>query len=207
MRRRRECSSCGHRFTTYERYERGPLFVRKRDGERQPFDRAKLRGGLARAAHKRPVGEAEIDALVERIEAEAERAGGELPTRRGSARSASRGCARIDRVAYLQFAAVYKQLDVEQVQAELAGLAPEPGPRRPSEIPARCADRRGRFRPARERSCVVTPESRCERREVDVEDRRSTTATTRRGPRDRAAIHHRRACIPSTRSSGRSATR
>ena len=54
VRRRRECSSCGHRFTTYERYERGPLYVRKRDGERQPFDRAKLRGGLARAAHKRP---------------------------------------------------------------------------------------------------------------------------------------------------------
>jgi transcriptional repressor NrdR len=129
VRRRRECSSCGHRFTTYERYERGPLFVRKRDGERQPFDRAKLRGGLARAAHKRPVGEAEIDVLVERIEAEAERAGGELDAAR-IGELCLEGLRAIDRVAYLQFAAVYKQLDVEQVQEELAGLAPE------SDLPA-----------------------------------------------------------------------
>ncbi len=125
MRRRRECSSCGHRFTTYERYERGSLYVRKRDGERQPFDRAKLRGGLARAAHKRPVGEAEIDALVGRIEAEADRAGGELEAAR-IGEMCLEGLRRIDRVSYLQFAAVYKQLDVEQVQAELALLDSEP---------------------------------------------------------------------------------
>ncbi len=125
MRRRRECSSCGHRFTTYERYQRGPLYVRKRDGERQPFDRAKLRGGLARAAHKRPVGATEIDGLVERIEATAERAGGELEAAR-IGEMCLEGLRRIDRVSYLQFAAVYKQLDVEQVQAELARLDIEP---------------------------------------------------------------------------------
>ncbi len=127
MRRRRECSSCGHRFTTYERYQRGPLYVRKRGGERQPFDRAKLRGGLARAAHKRPVGGAEVDALVERIEVEVERAGGELEAAR-IGEMCLEGLRRIDRVSYLQFAAVYKQLDVEQVQAELAQLDSEPGP-------------------------------------------------------------------------------
>jgi transcriptional repressor NrdR len=127
VRRRRECSSCGHRFTTHERYERGPLYVRKRDGERQLFDRAKLRGGLARAAHKRPVGVAEVDVLVERIEAEAERAGGELEAAR-IGEMCLEGLRRIDRVSYLQFAAVYKQLDVEQVQAELAQLDSEPGP-------------------------------------------------------------------------------
>jgi transcriptional repressor NrdR len=127
VRRRRECSSCGHRFTTYERRECGPLFVHKRGGEREPFDRTKLRGGLARAAHKRPVGEAEIDALVERIASEAERSGGELPAAR-IGEMCLEGLRGIDRVAYLQFAAVYKQLDVEQVRSELAGLESDPGP-------------------------------------------------------------------------------
>ena len=127
MRRRRECSACGHRFTTFERLERGPLFVRKRDGERQPFDRAKLRGGLARAAHKRPVADEQIDAIVAGIETEAERAGGELPAPR-IGEMCLEGLRRADRVSYLQFAAVYKQLDVEDVRAELARLAAEPGP-------------------------------------------------------------------------------
>lgn len=127
MRRRRECSSCGHRFTTYERYERGPLFIRKRGGERQPFDRTKLRGGLARAAHKRPVSDAEIASIVAAIEAEAERAGGELPAARVG-EMCLEGLRRTDRVSYLQFAAVYKQLDVDQVRAELAELETEPGP-------------------------------------------------------------------------------
>ena len=127
MRRRRQCSACGHRFTTFERLERGPLFVRKRGGERQPFDRAKLRGGLARAAHKRPVADAEIDSIVAGIEAETDRAGGELPADR-IGEMCLEGLRRVDRVAYLQFAAVYKQLDVEDVRAELAGLAAEPGP-------------------------------------------------------------------------------
>lgn len=125
VRRRRECSSCGHRFTTYERYERGPLFVRKRDGQRQPFDRAKLRGGLARAAHKRPVPPTEIDAIVGRIEAEAEGAEGELPAPRIGEMCLD-GLRRLDRISYLQFAAVYKQLDVDQVGRELANLAAEP---------------------------------------------------------------------------------
>lgn len=123
MRRRRVCSSCGHRFTTYERYERGPLFVRKRGGERQPFDREKLRGGLARAAHKRPVEPAQIEAIVAAIEAEAERAGGELPAARVG-EMCLEGLRAIDRVSYLQFAAVYKQLDVDQVRAEIAALSP-----------------------------------------------------------------------------------
>lgn len=121
MRRRRECSSCSHRFTTYERREHLALFVRKRDGVRQPFDRAKLRGGLARAAHKRPVGDAEIDAIVDRIESEAERSDGELPAQRIGEMCLD-GLRRVDRISYLQFASVYKQLDIEAVRAELARM-------------------------------------------------------------------------------------
>ena len=127
MRRRRCCSSCDHRFTTFERAERAPLFVRKRGGERQPFDRIKLRGGLARASHKRPVAPESIDQIVGRIEHEAEGAGGELPTSRVGELCLA-GLRDLDRVAYLQFAAVYKQLDVEAVRSELSALARETGP-------------------------------------------------------------------------------
>jgi transcriptional repressor NrdR len=127
VRRRRRCAACGHRFTTFERYERGLLYVRKRGGERQPFDRTKLRGGLARAAHKRPVPGADLDAIVDRIEAAAERAGGELPAQRVG-EMCLEGLRRLDRVSYLQFAAVYRQLDVDDVRAEVALLAREPGP-------------------------------------------------------------------------------
>ena len=124
MRRRRECSGCGHRFTTYERCETQALFVRKRDGRRQPFDRAKLRGGLERASHKRPVRPEAIDALVNRIETAALRAGGEITAARIGEMCLA-GLRRIDQVAYLQFAAVYRQLDVSDVQAELDRLTPK----------------------------------------------------------------------------------
>lgn len=123
MRRRRQCSSCEHRFTTYERYELQSLFVLKRDGSRQPFDRAKLRGGLERASHKRPVPIEAIDELVNRIEAAAVRAGGEITAARVGDMCLS-GLRQIDHVAYLQFAAVYRQLGVEDVQAELERLSP-----------------------------------------------------------------------------------
>jgi transcriptional repressor NrdR len=134
VRRRRRCSACGHRFTTFERYERRPLHVRKRDGERQSFDRDKLLGGLARASHKRPVAEADLAAIADRIEAAAEKAGGELPAARVGEMCLD-GLRRLDRVSYLQFAAVYKQLDVEQVRAEIAALSPA-GSVRPAGDPA-----------------------------------------------------------------------
>jgi len=125
VRRRRQCADCGNRFTTYERYEIRALFVRKRDGRLQPFDRDKLRGGLARASHKRPVEPEAIDALVERIAAEAVRGGGEISAARIGELCLA-GLRRIDQVAYLQFAAVYRQLGVEDVQAELDRLSPGP---------------------------------------------------------------------------------
>ena len=124
MRRRRQCSSCDHRFTTYERYEAQQLVVLKRDGRREPFDSEKLRGGLERASHKRPVRPEAIDALVGRIEAAALRGGGEISAAKVGDMCLA-GLRRIDQVAYLQFAAVYRQLDVEDVQAELDLLTPE----------------------------------------------------------------------------------
>ncbi len=103
LRRRRECSSCGERFTTVERLERGPLQVRKRNGRRQRFDRVKLRAALLRAAHKRPVSAGDVEALVDRVEQAVEKAGGEL-----DAEQIGELCLQdlrsLDAGAYLQFA-------------------------------------------------------------------------------------------------------
>jgi transcriptional repressor NrdR len=122
LRRRRECTRCGDRFTTYERRERPALFVRKRDGRREPFDRGKLRSGMLRAAYKRPATSEQIDAIADRIEAEVEAAGGELDGRRVGELCLA-GLGEVDRVSYLQFASVYRQLeDVDDIQAELRRL-------------------------------------------------------------------------------------
>jgi transcriptional repressor NrdR len=97
--------------------------VRKRDGRREPFDRPKLRAGMLRAAYKRPVEPREIEAIVDRIEAEAAARGGELDAHR-IGDMCLEGLSDVDRISYLQFASVYKQLaDVDEVRAELATLA------------------------------------------------------------------------------------
>jgi transcriptional repressor NrdR len=133
VRRRRECPNCGERFTTHERREREAFDVVKRDGERQPFDRTKLRAALLRAAHKRPVSASDVEALVDRIEREGERAGGELRADRIGELSLA-GLRELDLGAYLQFAAVYRQLaDPEAIRAELARLGDERNSVRPED--------------------------------------------------------------------------
>ena len=103
VRRRRECTSCGHRFTTYERAVPETLEVIKRDGSRQPFDREKLRHALVRASHKRDVDPRRLEEIVERVEAEARGSGGELEAARVG-ELCLEGLAKLDRGAYLQFA-------------------------------------------------------------------------------------------------------
>jgi len=126
VRRRRGCRECERRFTTYERYDQGPLYIRKRDGERQPFDRAKLLAGLERAAIKRPVEREQLEALVDRIVAEL-RVDGGTPAAERVGELALRGLRELDRVAYVRFASVYRKFaDVEQFEAELARLEAEP---------------------------------------------------------------------------------
>ena len=126
IRRRRHCRACDRRFTTYERYDEGPLYLRKRDGSRQPFDRGKLLAGLERAAIKRPVGREQLEALMDRIVAEL-RAEGGMPAAEHVGELALRGLKQLDRVAYVRFASVYRQFaDVEQFEAELERLEAEP---------------------------------------------------------------------------------
>jgi transcriptional repressor NrdR len=103
IRRRRRCSECGHRFTTYERAEPERPEVVKRDGTRQPFDRQKLLSGLVRASHKREVDPRQLDLIADRIEREARESAGELSAER-IGELCLEGLARLDRGAYLQFA-------------------------------------------------------------------------------------------------------
>jgi transcriptional repressor NrdR len=124
IRRRRECVSCEKRFTTYERREPLRLVVIKRDGTREPFDRAKLHEGLMKACAKRPVPEEEIEYIVDEIEAELrERRRHEVTSRRLGDMALVR-LRRLDMVSYLRFASVYRQYtDVDQFRSELMRLA------------------------------------------------------------------------------------
>jgi transcriptional repressor NrdR len=103
VRRRRECTSCGHRFTTYERAVPDRLQVIKRDGSRQPFDRGKLLGSLSRASHKRDVDPRGLSLIVDGVETEIRESGGELTAQR-IADLCLDGLKKLDRGAYLQFA-------------------------------------------------------------------------------------------------------
>lgn len=124
VRRRRECLSCGRRFTTYERREPLQLMVIKRSGDREPFDREKLRGGLLKACAKRPIPEDEIDLIVDEVETEMrERRRHEVTSRRLGDMVLLK-LRRLDMVAYLRFASVYRQYtDVDQFRSELVKLA------------------------------------------------------------------------------------
>jgi transcriptional repressor NrdR len=110
VRRRRRCKDCGRRFTTFERREPEPAWVIKRSGERQLFNRRKLREALGRASHKRDVDPRELELIVNRIEEEARASGGELGAER-IGRMCLDGLERLDRGAYLQFAGTLPDRD------------------------------------------------------------------------------------------------
>ena len=127
IRRRRACTGCGHRFTTFERLEEVPLVVVKSDGRREPFDRAKVVAGVRSATKGRPLSAAHLDHLAASVEDSARLDGPEVT-------SAQVGLAVLDRlreldeVAYLRFASVYKNFDAAaDFQRELALLVKRPG--------------------------------------------------------------------------------
>lgn len=128
IRRRRECPSCGRRFTTYERVEPVSLMIVKKDGRRQEFDPAKLRQKLRVALTKRPVGEAEIEALLARVEAALlARGTAEVPSS-AIGEAVLRELKALDEVAYIRFASVYRQFqDIEDLRREVEELRAAPG--------------------------------------------------------------------------------
>jgi transcriptional repressor NrdR len=120
VRRRRECTSCGARFTTFERIAGDRLFVRKRDGRRQPFDAEKLQGALIRAAHKRDVSAQEIHSIVADVEKEAASGGGVIEAQRIGEICLER-LQELDQGAYLQFAGTLPDLAPQFAPIEPAG--------------------------------------------------------------------------------------
>jgi transcriptional repressor NrdR len=123
IRRRRECLLCSQRFTTFERIEESPLFVVKRDGSRQPFDRSKLMAGLVRACTKRPVSLEQIERAVGMIEARLRNGIREEVDAPAIGEEALAVLRDLDRVAYVRFASVYRDFqDVEEFERELDRL-------------------------------------------------------------------------------------
>lgn len=123
IRRRRECISCERRFTTYERVEIGGLIVVKKDGRRQEFDPVKLRQKIRVALTKRPVGEQEIDRLVQKIEGELLALGTPEVPSSAIGEAVLRNLKELDQVAYIRFASVYRSFaDLEDLSREVEGL-------------------------------------------------------------------------------------
>ena len=120
IRRRRECLSCGKRFTTYEREEETSLLVVKRDGNREIFDKSKILAGLVRACDKRPVPVAVLEQLVLDVEKELKNSmEREVPAMRIGDMVMERLRA-VDDVAYVRFASVYRKFeDVETFIQEI----------------------------------------------------------------------------------------
>ncbi|HUO48812.1 MAG TPA: transcriptional regulator NrdR [Acidimicrobiales bacterium] len=132
IRRRRECLSCNRRYTTYERLEEAPLWVVKRGGEREPFDRAKLVAGVRAATKNRPVTEEQLEELAGQVE-EALRGEGLELTSEQIGRAVLERLRDLDEVAYLRFASVYKGFeDVGDFEREVGLLTKTTEPKRRS---------------------------------------------------------------------------
>ena len=108
IRRRRECTSCGKRFTTYETVESTPIFVIKTSGARQLFDASKLKHGIIKACEKRPVSAATIDKLVDDIQKKIYNSLAQEITSKELGEMVCEGLKTIDEVAYVRFASVYR---------------------------------------------------------------------------------------------------
>jgi transcriptional repressor NrdR len=123
IRRRRECLKCAKRFSTAEMLEEGLPLVIKKDGRREAFERAKILGGLKRACEKRPIGVTDLEKVVSRIEHElSERAEKEV-TSTEIGQMAMDELRKLDQVAYVRFASVYRQFkDINEFMDELKGL-------------------------------------------------------------------------------------
>ncbi len=123
VRRRRECSRCNSRFTTYEYVERTPLMVIKRDGSREPYDRGKLLNGVMLACRKRPVSRDSLEKLLDRIETRmGEEYRLEVPTQELGEMVLAQ-LRELDPVAYVRFASVYRKFNSPaQFAAELENL-------------------------------------------------------------------------------------
>jgi len=122
-RRRRECTSCEKRFTTYERVETIPLIVVKKDGRRVQFNRNKIREGMIKACEKRPISQDAIEKSIDEIESELRHQETSEINSNLIGELVAKKLKKMDKVAYIRFASVYKEFtDLEQFEKELKAL-------------------------------------------------------------------------------------
>jgi transcriptional repressor NrdR len=130
IRRRRECDSCGRRFTTFERSDALAVRVIKRDGTKEPYDRAKVVAGVEKAIVNRPVTEEQVTRLADRVEERLRRKGPEVTTQEVGLEVLAQ-LRRLDDVAYVRFASVYKDFqEVSDFERELGILLQKREPKR-----------------------------------------------------------------------------
>jgi len=131
IRRRRQCLSCGRRYTTYERVEELRLLVVKRDGSRAPWSRQKMVLGIQKAIVNRPVTAEQVGRMADRIEERLRRKGPEI-TSQEVGLEVLRNLQKLDQVAYLRFASVYKDFQaLSDFERELGLLLQKKEPARP----------------------------------------------------------------------------
>ncbi|WP_271274575.1 transcriptional regulator NrdR [Aliamphritea hakodatensis] len=124
VRRRRECMSCHERYTTYETAELLMPKVIKADGSRQPFDEDKLRGGIQRALEKRPVSVEDIESCISRIKHRLRATGERELVSRMFGEEVMRELRKLDEVAYVRFASVYRSFqDINEFKKEIERLS------------------------------------------------------------------------------------
>ncbi len=123
IRRRRECLSCGRRFTSYERIDDIPYMVVKKDGKRESFDRSKILSGLLRACEKRPISTPQLEAIVEDAERLVQDSMDRELATTEIGKLIMRRLKSLDKVAYVRFASVYLEFeDVSEFMTELKDL-------------------------------------------------------------------------------------
>jgi transcriptional repressor NrdR len=131
IRRRRQCLSCGRRFTTYERVEELGLTVAKRDGTTEPWDREKMLAGIRKALVNRPVTEEQVASLATRVETRLRRKGPQV-TSQQIGLEVLQNLQKVDQVAYVRFASVYKDFqEVGDFERELGLLLQKKEPAKP----------------------------------------------------------------------------
>jgi transcriptional repressor NrdR len=123
VRRRRECQSCRHRFTTYERIEAARLFIVKKDGRREPYNRDKVLAGLRKACEKRPISDAAMQEVADDIERDLYARGESEVSSSAIGELIMKALRALDTIAYIRFASVYRSFtDISSFQEELAEL-------------------------------------------------------------------------------------
>ena len=126
IRRRRECTGCAKRFTTYETIEMAPVLVIKKDGRRQAFDPDKIRNSIYKACEKRSVSAEQVDGLVHEVEKRVQNSFAREIDTQALGEMVMDGLKGLDEVAYVRFASVYRQFrDIQSFMSELEQLLSE----------------------------------------------------------------------------------